>query len=342
MPIEGGVIRVADLPDQLPRDDAVYLILSEQWRVLAAHEWCGAPPDDDAGSLVGLHLGAIVGSEVCELLQRHGAATLSVENVEWTLSLSSVALPGGTIHIVRGQEAQGSLEAVISLIVHEVRNPLSALRALVQGLEEVVGDGAEITAYTTRLTDEIDRLSRLLASMAQVAGPRARPARPLVPLAELERVAATFRPALARRGIAIQVSVTPRVEPVVADPDQLQQLLVNLITNAADAMPDGGAVTLRARRDPRGRTVIAVEDTGSGMTPDEIERALRPRSSSKPGGMGLGLTVVRGIARQLGARLRVTSAPGKGSAFAITFPAREIAGTVTAVAVAPAREYTEE
>ena len=332
---------MADFSDQLPRDDAAYLILNEQWRVLAAHEWYGAPPDDDARSHVGLHLRAVVGSEVCEQLQQRGAATLSVESVEWTLSLAMVTLPAGTLYIVRGQEAQGSLEAVVSLIVHEVRNPLSALRALVQGLEEVVGDGAEITAYTTRLTDEIDRLGRLLASMAQVAGPHARPARPLVPLSELERVAATFRPALARRGIAIQVSVTPRVEPVVGDPDQLQQLLVNLITNAADAMPDGGTVTLRARRDPRGRTVIAVEDTGSGMTPAEIERALRPRSSSKPGGMGLGLTVVRSIVRQFGARLRVTSVPGKGTSFAVTFPAREAAGAGV-VAVAPAREYTEK
>lgn len=330
----------ADLPDQLPRDDAAYLILSAQWRILAAHQWYSVMPDDATASLVGLHLRTVVGAEVCDRLQRWGSATLSVENVEWALSLASVTLPSGAIHIVRAQEAQGSLEAVVSLIVHEVRNPLSALSALVQGLEEVVGDGAEITAYTTRLTDEIDRLSRLLASMAQVAGPQARPARPLVPLSELERVAATFRPALARRGMAIQVSVTPRVEPVVGDPDQLQQLLVNLITNAADAMPDGGIVTLRARRDPRGRTVIAVEDTGGGMTPAEIERALRPRSSSKPGGMGLGLTVVRGIVRQFGARLRVTSMPGKGSTFAVTFPAHETGSA--AVAVAPAREYTEE
>lgn len=332
---------MADLPDQLPHDDAAYLVLNDQWRILAAHEWWGLSPEDDAGPLTGLHLCAVVGSEVCEQLKQRGAATLSIENVEWGLSLASVAMPGGTIHIVRGQEAQGSLEAVVSLIVHEVRNPLSALRALVQGLEEVVGDGAEITAYTTRLTDEIDRLGRLLASMAKVAGPRARPLRPLVPLSELERVAATFRPALARRGIAMQVSVTPRVEPVVGDPDQLQQLLVNLITNAADAMPVGGTVTLRARRDPRGRTVIAVEDTGSGMTPAEIERALRPRSSSKPGGMGLGLTVVRSIVRQFGARLRVSSAPGRGSTFAVTFPAREIS-VAAVVAVAPAREYTEE
>lgn len=340
----GHTIMAADPPDLLPRDDAAYLILNEQWRILADHAWCTVMPDDDARPLAGLHLRSVLGPEVYDQLQQWGGASFCVESVEWSLSVASITLPGGTIRIVRAQEAQGSLEAVVSLIVHEVRNPLSALRALVQGLEEVVGDGAEITAYTTRLTDEIDRLGRLLVSMAQVAGPQARPARELVPLRELERAAATFRPALARRGIVIQVSVTPRVEPVVGDPDQLQQLLVNLIANAADAMPSGGVVTLRARRDPRGRTVIAVEDTGSGMTPAEIERALRPRSSSKPGGMGLGLTIVRSIVRQFAARLRVTSAPGRGTAVAITFPARERGAEIAGmpVAVSPVREYTGE
>ncbi|HKS70085.1 MAG TPA: HAMP domain-containing sensor histidine kinase [Ktedonobacterales bacterium] len=324
----------ADPREREPGDDAAYLIVDEQWRILAASEWGSLVPDDGAGTLVGLPLRAVVGPEACARLQECGDATLSVENVEWALSVASFDLPGGTLRIVRTQEAQASLETVVSLIVHEVRNPLSALRALVQGLEEVVGDGAQVTAYTSRLTDEIDRLSRLLVSMAQVAGPRARPPQILVPLRELERAAATFRPELARRDIAIHVSVTPRVEPVMADGDQLQQLLVNLITNAADAMPRGGIVTLRARRDPRGRTVIAVEDTGAGMTPDEIERALRPRTSSKPGGMGLGLTVVRSIVRQCGARLRVTSSPGRGTTMAVTFPSVARAGG--AVAVTPA------
>lgn len=330
----------ADPLEHVPRDDAAYLIVDEQWRILAASEWGGLAPDDGTGTLVGLPLRAVVGLEACARLQECGGATLNVENVEWALSVASFDLPGGTIRVVRTQEAQASLEAVVSLIVHEVRNPLSALRALVQGLEEVVGDGAQVTPYTSRVIDEIDRLGRLLVSMAQVAGPRVRPPQVLVPLLELERAAATFRPELARRAIAIHVSVTPRVEPVMADPDQLQQLLVNLITNAADAMPRGGTVTLRARRDPRGRTVIAVEDTGAGMTPDEIERALRPRTSSKPGGMGLGLTVVRGIVRHSGARLRVTSSPGRGTTMAVTFPSVARAGG--AVAVTPAREYTEE
>ncbi len=98
-------------------------------------------------------------------------------------------------------------------------------------------------------------------------------------------------------------------------------MLVNLITNAVEAMPDGGTITLRARLDPRGRTVIQVEDTGVGMSAEELERALRPRQSTKLGGMGLGLMVVHGIVRQHGGRLRVSSLEGRGTTVSITFPA---------------------
>ncbi|HEU5441985.1 MAG TPA: HAMP domain-containing sensor histidine kinase [Ktedonobacterales bacterium] len=327
------------MPDDasLPRDEAGYLILDADWLILAADESSGIAPDAALDTLAGASVRAVIGSDALEDLRREGAATFTLDNVEWLLTVNSFDLPGGIVRVVRAQEIQATIEHVVSLLVHEVRNPLSAMRALVQGLEEVAGDQRESTAYITRLTDEIDRLSRLLISMAHVARLRARPPELLAPVRVLERVAATFQPELARRGMQIQVSATPRVGPVLADPDQVQQLLVNLVTNAADAMPHGGMITLRARLDPRGRTVLAVEDTGIGMTPEEIERALRPRHSSKPGGMGLGLTVVRGIVRQLAARMRVTSSPGKGTSVAITFP---VPTASAPVAAPPATEYT--
>ncbi|HEX6820346.1 MAG TPA: ATP-binding protein, partial [Ktedonobacterales bacterium] len=72
--------------------------------------------------------------------------------------------------------------------------------------------------------------------------------------------------------------------------------------------------------DPRGRTMLQVEDTGVGMSQTGLERALRPGNSSKPGGMGLGLMIVRGIVRQHQGRMKVSSAPGKGTTISITFP----------------------
>jgi signal transduction histidine kinase len=306
--------------DMAPRDEAGYLLLNADWRILAADDG-STFAGDGAVSLVGQHAAAVIGPAALTSLQAHGATVFTLDNVDYVLSATTFELPTGTIRVVRAQEMQATLEHVVSLLVHEVRNPLSAMRTLVQGLEEELsGTPPSATAYTSRLAGEIDRLGRLLVSMAQVARLRARPPELLSPAQVLERVAAIFQPELARHGIQVQVIVTARVGPIYADPDQVQQLLVNLVTNAADAMPAGGHITLRARLDARGRTMLLVEDTGVGMSTEELERAMRPRHSSKAGGMGLGLMIARGIVRQHHGRMRVASVAGKGTTVSITFP----------------------
>ena len=287
--------------EMMPRDEAGYLLVDEDWRIVAANEPGSFTADGGPASLLGQHVRDVIGTEALMQLREHGAVVLTLDNVDHLLSVSQFNLPGGgVLRVLRAKEMQATLEHVVSLIVHEVRNPLSAMRALVQGLEEEVGQAPACLAYTQRLTSEIDRLNRLLSSMGQVARLRGRPPERLDPVAALERIAAIFRYALQRRNIQLQITTTPRVGPFLADPDQIQQMLVNLVANAADAMPEGGTITLRARLDQRGRTVLSIEDTGTGMDSAALERALRPRQSSKPGGMGLGLTIVRGIVRQHG------------------------------------------
>lgn len=309
--------RAFDIP---PRDDAGYLIVDAHWRIIAADDSGSLTSDVGQASLIGQHVRDVIGADALAELELHGVATFTIENIDYVLTTTPFMLPSGKVILIRAQEVQATLEHVVSLIVHEVRNPLSAMRALVQGLEEEVGGVGNSAAYTKRLTDEIDRLGRLLHSMAQVARLRPREPELLQPGEVLERVAATFRPALEKRGIQLSVNVTSHVGPIVGDPDQIQQALVNLVTNAADAMPEGGVITLRARVDPHERTVLQIEDTGVGMSPEALERALRPRQSSKSGGMGLGLMIVRGIVRQHHARMRVMSAAGKGTTISITFP----------------------
>jgi signal transduction histidine kinase len=329
---QGAEVGMADRANEpayesVARDEAGYLLLDAEWRILAGDDG-SAFAGDGADSLAGQHVRSVIGADALAALQTRGVAVFTLDNLDYVLSVTTFDAPGGTLRVIRAQEIQATLEHVVSLLVHEVRNPLSAMRALAQGLEEELADEPIAAAFTSRLTGEIDRLSRLLVSMAQVARLRARPPELLSPAQVLERVAATFGPELSRRDIRIQVLVTPRVTPLLVDPDQIQQLLVNLVTNAADAMPGGGIITLRARLDARGRTMLQVEDTGVGMTPETLERVLRPGNSSKAGGMGLGLMIARGIVRQHHGRLRITSTPGKGTAVAITFPPPPAVGLV--------------
>jgi signal transduction histidine kinase len=305
------------------RDDAGYMIVDDHWRILASDERNALSGDSGPDSLTGQSAYDVLGAEVITALERRGVASFTVDSSSYVLTVNRFHLPAGMIRVVRAQEEQATIERVMSLIVHEVRNPLSAMRALAQGLDEAVALDETGQDYVKRLTGEIDRLSRLLSSMSQVARLRAQPMRRLDPAMALDRVAMMFEPEAAQRGVTITTHVTPRAAPIRADADLIQQMLVNLVMNAMQAMPDGGSLTLRARLDPRGRTVIQVEDTGVGMSTERIHVAMRPGQSSKPGGMGLGLMVVRSIVSQHQARIRMTSAPGHGSLVSITFPRLE-------------------
>ncbi|MBF6590498.1 MAG: GHKL domain-containing protein [Ktedonobacterales bacterium] len=306
-----------------PRDESAYLIVDEQWRIIGTDESANLAAEQGSMTLVGQSARDVIGPEALAELQRRGSATFMLDTLEYVLVATPFQLPTGFVRVIRAQEMHSTLEHVLSLIVHELRNPLSAVRALVQGLEEEVSEMPSARVYTRRITGEIDRLGRLLNSMAQVARPSTRPPEILRPDVVLERAAAIFRPELAQRGIGLHVHVTPRAGAIYADPDQIQQVLVNLVANAVEAMPQGGTITLRARLDPRGRPVIQVEDTGAGMNTAALERALRPRQSTKPGGMGLGLTIVHSIVRQHAGRLRLASTPGRGTTVSITFPTVE-------------------
>jgi signal transduction histidine kinase len=106
---------------------------------------------------------------------------------------------------------------------------------------------------------------------------------------------------------------------IAADPDLLHRALSNLVLNAMDAMPNGGTLTLRTRRDD-GKAIIEVADTGSGLTPEECERIFTPYYTSKQHGTGLGLAIVQSIVSDHHGRISVQSEPGKGTTFVIELP----------------------
>jgi PAS domain S-box-containing protein len=128
-------------------------------------------------------------------------------------------------------------------------------------------------------------------------------------------------------GCRLRLDLHPDLPEVKADPVQLDRALHNLVRNSGEAMPDGGVVTITTSVTADG-VAVEVRDTGTGMSPDVLDRACEPFFSTKSttGTVGLGLSTVHGIVSQAGGRLTLTSEPGRGTAVTITLP--PVAGTV--------------
>jgi two-component system, NtrC family, nitrogen regulation sensor histidine kinase NtrY len=138
----------------------------------------------------------------------------------------------------------------------------------------------------------------------------------------VEAVARLFQvqfQAQGREAIHCEMQLDRRLGPIAADPELLHRALSNLVLNAMDAMPKGGTLTLRTRRDD-GKVAVEVCDTGSGLTPEECERIFTPYYTSKQHGTGLGLAIVQSVVSDHGGRISVHSEPGKGTTFVIELP----------------------
>jgi CheY-like chemotaxis protein len=152
----------------------------------------------------------------------------------------------------------------------------------------------------------------------------------------MNRVVEELAPMLSRLiddNVEIVTDLDPKLPRVHADPHQLEQVLVNLVVNARDAMPDGGTITIRTRECtlpsdhttdlPRGRyATLSVTDGGTGIPPEIVRRIFEPFFTTKEvgHGTGLGLSTVHGIARQSGGDITVKSKPGSGTTFTLFLP----------------------
>jgi protein-histidine pros-kinase len=122
-----------------------------------------------------------------------------------------------------------------------------------------------------------------------------------------------------RQGVRVHRDVAPSLPPVLGQANALQQVILNLVTNAAQAMPTGGDLTISARLDD-GRIRVVVADTGAGIAPEHVAHVFEPFFTTKPSGTGLGLSVTYGILNDHNATIDVDSAPGQGARFVLTFP----------------------
>jgi signal transduction histidine kinase len=215
----------------------------------------------------------------------------------------------------------GRLAAGVS---HEIRNPLGAIFLYMDVLEEELRDpvpesAAEIITAVTEIRTNLARLDDLVQdylSLVRVGVAQ------LVP-GDLGTLATQWAqemtPALAAHGITLQLDAVDQLGLVPLHANTFRRVLVNLLDNARDAMPQGGTLTLRGRR--QGTTVqLEVEDTGSGIPPEHVHQIFEPLHTTKPGGTGMGLYIVQEVMAAHGGQVTVQSTVGAGTTFTLTLP----------------------
>ncbi len=228
------------------------------------------------------------------------------------------------------------LGEMASNLAHELNQPLGAIANYARGctrrLASGTADPAQLADITRAIAEQAERAGQIIARIRNFVRKRASQMEP-TDVNEAVRAAFALCEGQARTGNAsIALDLADGLPPVLADRVQIEQVVLNLIKNALDAMQDGSAgaaggrarsVTVRTGRDGDGRVEVVVADRGHGLSEEARARLFDPFFTTKPGGMGLGLSICRTIVEAHGGHLWATDNPGGGAAMRFVLPVAE-------------------
>ncbi|GAB6932827.1 sporulation sensor histidine kinase KinB [Calditerricola satsumensis] len=278
--------------------DALYFLLSVAWHVLQA----GVVPVEaipDEAVLLVVH--ATVGGflvHLCENLRATLKMKMEIERIEKFNALAEMA----------------------ASIAHEIRNPLTVARGFLQLLKQQTRDARSQT-YLTFIVDELDRAESIIGDYLSFCKPKPSQESVLDVGTHVQYVVNVITPFAHLHNVEMHLRVEPGLS-VYGDGEKLNQVLMNLMKNAVEAMPWGGTLSVSALREERWIR-IDIQDTGLGMTEEELKRIGTPFFSTKKDGTGLGLTVSYRIVQSMNGRIDVRSEKGKGTCFSVRLPAAD-------------------
>ncbi len=228
-------------------------------------------------------------------------------------------------------DKMASLGKLSAGVVHEINNPLTGILNFVKLMQTILDEGdpdqeelADIRRYLSLVYSETSRVSSTLSNLLAFSRKTKPNLQPLNLNEVAEEMLSLTGYQMRLQGITVKSELAPDLLPVLADKGQMRQIFLNLLINAQDAMPQGGAITLETKNSRRLEVVVVkVSDTGKGIPKENLSQIFEPFFTTKKtvSGAGLGLSVVYGIVRECQGTIKVDSVVGQGTSFTIRLPA---------------------
>lgn len=224
--------------------------------------------------------------------------------------------------IAEAVNTTNNIASIFSAVRHELGNPINSVKAALSVLRSNFDKfpRQQVDEYLERMGSELGRVEVLLRSLRSFSMFEQLSPLPVDLAKFFESFAQLARADLERRGISLVLTAPPGVV-ALADPRALQQAMLNLVTNAADAVEGLNAprITLGARG-ADGLAHLVVSDNGVGMSPEQVEEAFKPFHTSKATGTGLGLVITRKLLLKMSGTIRIESRKGGGTSLHLTLP----------------------
>ena len=220
--------------------------------------------------------------------------------------------------LIRSEKLAATGRLAVSL-AHEINNPLQAMQNLLHLTLEYEISEAKRREFLEMAREETSRLITLVQQTLEFYRPAQAQAGPVDINAAVERVLALSRKKLQHSDVEVELDLASSLSPVNGMPDQIAQVFLNMIVNAAEAMRDGGRLRIESRADSE-HVQVSFADNGPGIAPEDLAHIFEPFYTTKEAGTGLGLAVSYNIIESHGGVIGVESVPGHGTTFIVRLP----------------------